>query len=127
MAKSAPHPWVEAHPSPLKGASKKAFCALFIFCTVFLHRTHNETHSQPQRNTPVIYLTPATHSINYTQQISDSETTHTDAATREKLPEASPKGPGSKHFMALAGQRILRTLGTQGFASRPPKLDKKTK
>ncbi len=49
--------------------------------------------------------------------------TFTDANTREKLPEASPEGPGSKHFRELAGLRPFRTLGTQDLASRPPKLE----
>jgi hypothetical protein len=49
----------------------------------------------------------------------------TDANTREKLPEASPKGPSSMHIKALAGKQLLCTLGTQVLASRPPKLDRK--
>ncbi len=47
----------------------------------------------------------------------------------KKLPEASPKGPGSKHFRALAGHcsRITkRTLATQGLASRTPLPEQKT-
>ena len=123
MAISAPHPWEEARPPPLKGALTKAFCAFFIFCTVFSHRTHNETHSQTQRKTPVIYFTTATHSVSNIQQENRTVPTFTDATTREKLPEASPKGPGPMHFRALAGQRLKqtqRTLAPQGLASRPP-------
>ena len=95
-------------------------------CTLFSHRTHNETHSQTQRNTPVIYLTTATHSVSNIQQENQTEFTFTDANTRDKLPEASPKGPGPTHLRALAGQRsknIMRTLVTQGLASRSPKPD----
>ena len=128
MAKSALHPWVEARPWPLKGASKKAFCAFLLFCTVFSQRTPNETHSYTTRKHPVISFTPTTHSINYTQLVSAAVITVTDATTREKLPEASPKGPGSMHFRALAGQRpknIRRTLVTQGLASRSPKPETK--
>ncbi len=128
MAKSAPHPWVEARPSPLKGASKKTFCAFLLFCAVFSQRTPNETHSHTTRIHPVIYFTPATHCINCTQLASTAETTTTDATTREKLPEASPKGPGPTHIRALAGQRskhMERTLVTQGLASRSTKLENK--
>ena len=128
MAKSALHPWVEARPSPLKGAFKKAFCAFFIRCTVFLHRTQNETHSHTQRNTPVIYFTNAAHSASSIQLKNQTAYTFTDANTRDKLPEASPKGPGPTHFRALAGQRrktTMRTLVTQGLASRSPKPENK--
>ena len=123
MAISALHPWEEARPSPLKGAFKKAFCAFFILCTVFVHRTHNETHSHTQRNTPVIYFTNAAHSVSSIQLKNQTEYTFTDANTRDNLPEASPKGPGPTHFRALAGQRInntKRTLATQGLATRSP-------
>ena len=126
MAISALHPWEKARPSPLKGAFIKSFCTIFTLCTVFLHRTHNETHSHTQRNTPVIYLTTATHSVSSLQQENQTEFTFTYANTRDKLPEASPKGPGPTHLRALAGQRkinIKRTLVTQGLASRSPKPD----
>ncbi len=124
MAKSAFHPWVEARPTPLKGAFKKAFCAFYTLCTIFLHRTHNETHSQTQRNPPVIYLTTATHNASSIHKETHTTFTFTDATTREKLPEASPKGPGPTHLRALAGQRtknIKRTLVTQGLATSSPK------
>ncbi len=120
MAKSAPHPWVEARPSPLKGAFKKAFCAFFTLCTVFLHRPHNENHSQTQRKQTVIYLTTATHNASSIQKETHIKLTVADATTREKLPEASPKGPGPTHFRTLAGQRsnlTERTLGIRGRQS----------
>ena len=129
MAKSALHPWVEARPSPLKGALKKAFCAFFFFCAAFSQRNTYETQSKTTRIHPVIYSTKATHNINCTQLVSATETTTTDANTRENLPEASPKGPGTTHLMALAGQRSRiteRTLATQGLASRPPQPEYKT-
>ncbi len=128
MAKSALHPWVEARPSPLKGASKKAFFTFIIFCAVFTQRTSYETHSNTTRIHPVIYFTTATHSINSAQLFSAAEKTYTDATTREKFPEASPKGPGPTHIRALAGQRSQhkeRTLVTQGLASRSTKVENK--
>ena len=42
MAKSAPHPWEKVRPSPLKGAFKKAFYAIFIICAVQTPRTPHE-------------------------------------------------------------------------------------
>ena len=81
------------------------------------------THS-----TKTIYFTTTTHNVNRTQLVSATETTSTDATTREKLPEASPKGPGPTHLMALAGQRsnhTERTLVLQGLASRSPKPETK--
>ena len=64
------------------------------------------------------------HSDNHKMPAIETKQTSTDATTRDKLPEASPKEPGSTHFRALAGQRSQRTLNTQGLASRPPKLEK---
>ena len=63
------------------------------------------------------------------QNETHNKLTFIDASTREKLPEASPKGSGSKHFKALAGQRsrnTKRVLVTQGLASGPPKPENKT-
>ena len=135
MAKSVLHPWVEARPPPLKGASKKAFCAFFLFCAVFSQRTPHESHSHTTRIHPVIYLTPATHYVKRTTLTTATELTSIDASSRGKLPEASPKGPGPTHIRALAGQRSNhkeRTLVPQGLASRSPRLeiknpDQKTK
>ena len=127
MAKSAFHPQVEARPSPHKGAFKKALCAFFILCAAFLHRTHNASHPQTTRIQPVARRTTDPHSVNYKQLETAAEPTFTDAVTREKLPEASPKGPGTTHLRALAGQRtnkLKRTLVTQGLASRPQKPKK---
>ena len=73
---------------------------------------------------PVIYLTIVKHSDNHKMLAIETKQTFTDASTREKLPEASPKGPGSTHLRVLVGQRSQRALSTQGLASRPPKLDK---
>ncbi len=113
-----------ARPSPLKGAFKKTLCTFFFLGAVFTYRISNEINSQTDRKLPVIYFTKDSHIVSHIQLDTTTEHTLTDANTRDKLPEASPNGPGSKHFKALAGQRILRTLGTQGLASRPPKLDK---
>ncbi len=128
MAKSALHPRVEARPSPLKGTFKKAFCALFTFCAVFLLRTRNVILSQITRKQPVIYPTNDSHNVSRKQLETAAELTFTDATTREKLPEVSPKGPGSTHLRALAGQRsniTERTLVTQGLASRSLKSENK--
>jgi len=124
MAKSALHPQVEARPSPLKGAFKKTLCAFFTLCAAFLQRTHNAIHPQTTRIQPVARHTTDSHSVEYKQLETAAESTFTDAITRDKLPEASPKGPGTTHLRALAGQRSKiteRTLVTQGLASRPPK------
>ena len=127
MAKCAPHPQVEARPSPLKSAFKKALCAFFTFCAAFLHRTHNVIHPQTTRIQTVVFRTTESHSVNHKQLETAAKLTFRDATTREKLPEASTKGPGTTHLRALAGQRSnkpKRTLVTQGLASRSPKQEK---
>ena len=111
----------------LSKALAKKHSAHFFLCTVFLHRTHNETHSQTQRNPPVIYFTKAAHSASSIHLKNQPEHTFIDANTRDKLPEASPKGPGPTHFRALAGQRLknnTHTLVPQGLASRSPNRKK---
>jgi hypothetical protein len=123
MAKSASHPWEKAHPSQPKGAFKKAFCAFFIICVVQTPRTSHEQQPQSTRTPSVKYFTETQHDGAHITPKTVSKTTFIDANTRENFPEALPKGPGSKHFRALAGHRPLRTLGSQGLASRPPKLD----
>ncbi len=55
----------------------------------------------------MIYLTNYSHSTKYKQSEIATEIAITDATTREKLPEASPKGPGKTHLRALAGQRSI--------------------
>jgi hypothetical protein len=72
----------------------------------------------------VIYFTTLLHNDNYKMPAIITKQTLAYANTREKLPEASLEGPGSKNFMALAGLRPFRTLSTQGHASRPPKFEK---
>ncbi len=68
----------------------------------------------------------ATHSASSILKETQTNFTLTNANTREKLPEASPKGPGPTHFRALAGQRSKhteRTLVLQGLASRSTHLE----
>ena len=125
MAKSAPHHWKKARPSPTKGAFKKALRAFVIFCTLQTPRTTHESHTQYIRTPYVIYFTKTQHNGAHITPANVTKMALTDVNTRENLPEASPKGPGSKLFRALAGQRPLRSLGTQGLASRPPEPDKK--
>ena len=106
-------------------AFKKVFCAFFIFCAVPTTRTPHEPQIQSTRITSVIYFTKAQHDGAHITPANAIKMKFTDATTRENFPEASPKGPGSKHFMALAEQRPFRTLGTQGLASRLLEPDKK--
>jgi hypothetical protein len=58
---------------------------------------------------PVIYFTNATHIAIIIQIETLAEFTFTYATTMEKLPEASPHGPGPTHFRALAGQCSINT------------------
>jgi hypothetical protein len=53
----------------------------------------------------VNYLTTESHNVSHKQLETTSELTFIDATTREKLPEASLKGPGPTQLRALAGQR----------------------
>ena len=94
-----------------------------ICFAVFLPRRPHETYTQYTRSTLVIYLTEILHKIRHITPLKETELTHKDATTKEKFPEASPKGPGLQHFRAIAGQRINRTLGLHGLASRPHKLE----
>ena len=109
-----------------KVATKKAFCAFLIFCAVQTFRTPHEQQTQSTRTPPVIYFSKHQYNGAHITPTAVIQKTFTDANTRKKFPEASPKGPGLKHFMALAGQRTSRTLGIQGLASRPPKSNNKT-
>jgi hypothetical protein len=121
MAKSALHPWEKARPSPLKGALKKTFCA--IFCAVTSPRTPHETPTPCTRNHPVIYHhdTHSHHGFIITQTQLESQ--YLDTNTRKNLPETSPKGHELEHSRALAGQRQRRYLKTQGIAYRPQGLE----
>ena len=105
MAKSAIHLWVEARPSLIKCAFKNAFYAFFLFGAAQKHRTTHELHAQSPRTTHVIYPTKNLHGANHITAAEAIKQTFTDANTREKLPEASPKGPGPTHLKALAGRR----------------------
>ncbi len=128
MAKSAPHIWVEARPTPITGTFKNTFCTFFSFCAVLAHWTSNKTHSQITLIQPVIYFTNATANGSRIQLKTGSKTTFT-VTTREKLLEASPKRPGPTHLRALAGQRsdiVERTLVPHGLKTRLPTLKYKT-
>jgi hypothetical protein len=117
-------PWEKARPSPLKGAFQKAFCA--YFCAVIPPRISHEPYPQSTRKTTVIYFTEILHNGRAITPTTEIELPHTDANTREKLPAASPKGPGLQHFRALAEERSSRSLDIHGLASRPPKPKNKT-
>ena len=110
-------PWEKAHPSPTKGAFKKALYAIF-FCTLQTPRTPHESQTEFKRTPPVIYFTKTQHNGIHITPATVTKLTFTYATTRGKFPEASPKGPRPMHFRALAGQLLKRTLGTRGLASR---------
>ena len=117
-----------AHPASQRRI-QKSIRRIFLFCAVFTQRTPHESHSYTTRMQPGNYLTPETRNVKSTRLATTTELTFTDATTREKLPEASPKGPGPTHIRALAGQRSIHTerpLVLQGLASRSPQLEKKT-
>jgi hypothetical protein len=52
----------------------------------------------------VIYFTKTQHNGIQITPVAVTKLTFTNATTREKFPEASPKGPGPMHIRALAGQ-----------------------
>ncbi len=132
-ARAAKRRWLKALSTPgwkrvrrlQKAHSKKHFTR---FCALFTHRTQNETYSQTTRIQHVIFFTSALHSDSRINKTTYIKQTFAYATTRETLPEASPKGPGTTHLRALASKRTMCTLVTQGLAStrptRPPLLEK---
>jgi hypothetical protein len=104
----------------LSKAHSKTHSARFFFAAQ-THRTTHELHAQSPRTPHVIYPTKSLHGASHITAAEAIKQTFTNANTREKLPEASPKGPVPTHLNALVGQRSQRTLVTQGLATRPPK------